>query len=116
MTTRTKVELGTNVMRALGLVNAGESPSAADLSYVSGRYEDLLAELVDDDLAYWSSDAIPSVIFEPLTQLVALSVGEAFGLPAMVENLEEGRRVLKRRLRRHTSKKSSGVAIEFEDF
>ena len=116
MATRTKIDLATNVMRALGLVNADESPDPRDTSYVSGRYEDVLEELTDDELVYWTSNAIPSVIFEPLTQLVALSVGEAFGLPAMSENLDEGRRLLKRRLRRHAGKKSAGTAAEFEDF
>lgn len=116
MATRTKAALAANVLVHLGITNASESPAAIDVQYVSDRYDDCLEELIDDDLAYWPSNAIPVVMFEPLTQLVSLSVMTAFGLPLSPTEMEEGRRLYKRRIRRHVGKKSSGLAAEFEDF
>lgn len=115
-TTRTKADLAENVMRDLGLIAADESPSALDQKYVIGRYDDLLAEMTDDDMGYWDAGAIPLEIFSPLTKFVALEVAMAFGVSGTAENIDNARNIYLRRIRRHTQKKSSRLPTEVEDF
>lgn len=115
-TTRSSRQLAENVLSDLGLTASGESPSPADVQYIKQRYEDLLAELEDEDMVYWDPDEIPYVIFEPMTKLVGLTVGNAFGVQTMAENIERGMQLFKRRIRRHTGRKSSGLPVEVEDF
>ena len=115
---RTEEQLVNNVLLSIGVLDAYESASAADYSYVVGRYRDIHAELADDNyaLAYWRVDAIPETIFEPLTQLVAMSVMPAFGLRAMAEQLEGSRRIVLARIRRHAQTRSANVPYESADF
>ncbi len=116
MSTRTEAQLAKNVLLHLGILAAEETPSAADSSYVIGRYEDALAELTEDNLAYWAADAIPQVIMEPLTQLIALMVSKPFGIMVSPADMEQGRMVYQRRIRRHTRQLSASVATQWEDF
>lgn len=114
MTTRTEAELADNVLRDLGVLDALDTASSSDANYVIGRYRSLYEELADDQLAYWPVAEIPSVIFEALTQYVVLSVARPYGKMVSAVDLEEGLRVIRRRLRRHAGKKSSGLPAEIE--
>ena len=116
MTTRTQRSLAENVLRSLALIDATESPSADDNDYIVARYNDILAEMAEDNLAYWPADAIPLVIFEPLTLFVALSVSMAFGIPMNGQNLEQGRMILQRRIRRHTQLRTAQMPVLVDDF
>ena len=78
-TTRTELELATNVPLHFNIIAAEESPSASDSTYVIGRYRDLFNEMTLNDETYWSIGQVPAEIFEPLTQMVALTVEKAFG-------------------------------------
>ena len=118
MATRTPTELANNVLLHLGVVASDATPSAADSSYVIKRYQDLYEELADPDeqIAYWDQDEIPRVVFESLTQLVALTVSNPFGFPVSPQQLEAGIEIFKRRLRRHTHKRPAELPVEVEDF
>lgn len=118
MATRTPTELAANVLLHLGVVASDATPSAADSSYVIKRYQDLYEELADPDehIVYWDQDAIPRVVFEPLTQLVALTVSTPFGFPVTPQQLEAGIEIFKRRLRRHTHKRPAELPVEVDDF
>lgn len=116
MTTRTTTELATNVLLHLGIIPSGATPAAVDSNYVVARYLDLYEELRDDGMAYWTSTAIPRVVFEPLTQLMALTVSTPFGFDVTPQALEDGIAIFKRRLRRHTHKRSAEISVEVDDF
>lgn len=117
-TTRTPSELATNVLLDLGIIPGDATPAAADSNYVIKRYEDLYEELADpeEQIVYWPLGEIPRAVFEPLTQIVSLTVAKAFGFPQTPQQLEQGMDVFKRRLRRHTHKRSAETAVGFEDF
>ncbi|MBK8467831.1 MAG: hypothetical protein IPL32_18625 [Chloracidobacterium sp.] len=115
-TTRTRTQFATAVLRHLGLVDAQASAPAADVAYVNERYEAILAEMDDQSMAFWEDDAIPAVIYEPLLQFVGLSVGTAFGVPSLAENIEAARMAYMRRIRRHTQKKSNGTPVMVDQF
>lgn len=116
MATRSALELATNVMTDWGLVSGGETPSSSDTTMIISRYKNVLEELAEDDLAYWPYDAIPSVIFEPLTQIMALVVGRAFGKQVSFGDLEQGMDLFKRRLRRHAHVPASGLPTRVQNF
>lgn len=116
MATRTALDLAANVMSDWGLIGANETPSAADATLIINRYKNILEELAEDNLAYWTYDAIPSVIFEPLTQIMALVVGRAFGKQVSFSDLEQGMDLFKRRLRRHAHVVASGMPTRVQNF
>lgn len=116
MATRTATELAANVLLSWGLISADETPSAADSSMIVKRYNNILEELADDNLAYWDADKIPTIIFEPLTEIMAIVVARAFGKPVSAADMEAGMEIFKRRLRRHAHVLSSGLPTRVENF
>ena len=116
MTTRTKTELAQNVGLHLNLIDAEGSLESRDHDYIVKRYLDLWAEFEDDKMAYWDADAIPAVVFEALTQIMALSVGPAFGRRVTVRDLDDGLNTFRRRIRRHTRVRSADLPAETESF
>lgn len=115
-TTRTPLELATNVLLHLNIIAAEETPAATDSNYVKKRYYDFFDEMSVNDEIYWSQDTIPAAVFEPLTQMMALIVMPAFGKPVDPGSMDEGLRILRRRLRRTVNTKSDELATQFEDF
>ena len=61
-TTRTELELATNVLLHFNIIAAEESPSASDSTYVIGRYRDLFNEMTLNDETYWSIGQVPAEI------------------------------------------------------
>jgi hypothetical protein len=115
-TTRTPLELATNVLLHLNIIAAEETPSPSDSNYVIKRYRDLFEEMSVNDETYWSVNDVPAAIVEPLTQMVALLIMPAFGKPVDPQSMDEGLRILRRRLRRTVNIRSADTATHFEDF
>ena len=121
-TTRTELELATNVLLHFNIIAAEETPSPTDSAYVIGRYRDLFNEMALNDETYWNVDKVPAEIFEPLTQMVALTAEKAFGKAAAMPpaqyaaSLDEGLRILRRRLRRTVNVRSAETPTYAEDF
>lgn len=78
----TKADLRTAVLRRLGVLAVGETPSAEDAETVEATISRVHAELQADGIAYWSVNATPDGVAEPLIYLVASYVAPEFGLPA----------------------------------
>ena len=64
-TTRTELELATNVLLHFNIIAAEESPSASDSTYVIGRYRDLFNEMTLNDETYWNIGQVPADGVEP---------------------------------------------------
>jgi len=117
--TRTQAELAAAVMEDLALINTGdgEYPSAADQAMITRRYQNMLAEMQDENIVYWSQDAIPYEAFEAVVGLMSLVVGPSFGKPKVAEG-EEFNNALdgaKRRLKRRVAKPASGLPVGADD-
>lgn len=121
-TTRTELELATNVLLHLNIIAAEETPAPTDSNYVINRYRDLFNEMSLNEETYWTVTAVPAEIFEPLTQMVAMIVEKPFGKAAAMQpaeyavSLDEGLRVMRRRLRRTVNTRSAETSTHFEDF
>ena len=62
-------------------------------------------------LTYWKRDDIPPAVFLIMRDLVALEVRSAFGQPVNASGKEAEEMIILKRLRRHTSVKSSGLPV-----
>jgi hypothetical protein len=109
MTTRTKVQLATSVLRKFGALDALESGSSADVAYITAEYEELLAYLEDKSRAYWPEDAIPLAVFQIMVRLVANEVEGAFGKESSVESREARRELIMKELIKHVARPASGL-------
>lgn len=77
MATLTKAQLRGRVSDKLGQTYNGESIPAEVASMIDNKIDDLTASLKTMGLAYWTADAIPQDIVEPLSRYVAAHlVGE----------------------------------------
>ena len=71
MATITRAILAKAVLKNLGIIGIGVTPSAEDSADVIDRIDSYHAQLRDDGMAYWSDDEIPLEVREPLTVLLA---------------------------------------------
>ena len=116
-TVRTRLDLITAVLQDWNLCAQGESPSASDAAYVGGKYDNLLEELRDDGLVYWTSNAIPYEVFEAIIQWVGIHIAKGYGFP--VPSGEQWNMYLdaiRRRIRRRTQKRTSQLPTPYENF
>lgn len=77
----TKADLRTAVLRRLGVLAVGETPSAEDAETVEATISRVHAELQADGIAYWPVNATPDVVTEPMIYLVAAYAAPEFGQP-----------------------------------
>ena len=113
MTARTKAELATHVIRYLTIIDATESADTDDSNFIIEAYENKWAEIRahGPELTYWKRDDIPPAVFLIMRDLVALEVRSAFDQPINASEKEAEEMIILKRLRRHTSVKSSGLPV-----
>lgn len=116
MSTRTRAQLATSVLRKLGILDANSSPSAADSDYVISEYDDMLAYLESRDRAYWSADEIPLSIFGPVVRLIANEVAPAFGRGTNVTDQEAIRELLMKPIIQHVARVPSGLPAKAKHY
>lgn len=115
MATRTTTDLATAVMLDLGLIEANETPAAADRAFIVLRYTEGLEELRDEGLVWWEANAIPLAVFPGVVGYVAVLVSEGFGKPRQVP-MDVEIEAAKRRIRRRVAKATSGEQTSFTDY
>jgi hypothetical protein len=77
---RTATELATAVLKELRVIRRNDAAaSAADSTFVTDKYYDLLQELESQEVAYWEYDDIPNEVFTALVKAVAGECAQAFG-------------------------------------
>ena len=78
----TKADLRTAVLKRLGVLAVGETPSAEDAATVEATIDRVHAELQADGIAYWPVNATPDGVSEPFIYLIAAYIAPEFGIPA----------------------------------
>jgi hypothetical protein len=87
MTTFTRTELATRVLKDLGLIGAEETPSASDLDWSGETVDSVVAMLAAIGLPIWdgSEMAVPQAYLVPLSNRIGLNVGPSFGLMSLAQ-------------------------------
>ncbi len=114
--TRTRQEFVTALMHDMGTLDLLQTPRAEDAKYLKGRYDNIIAELRDEDLVYWNDEEIPTEVFEALIVFMKLMCAPAYGMPGLTVNLDNALENAKLRIRRRTHKMSSSEPVYMDDF
>lgn len=82
MTTYTKSELATRVLRDAGLIGAEEVPSAIDLAFAEETLSAEIELLAGKGIVIWngSEESIPQQYLTTLSRRLVAAIGPAFGL------------------------------------
>ena len=82
MTTYSKSDLATRVLRDLGLIGAEETASAADQTWAEEKVSAVVALLSAKGIPVWngSDEVVPLEYLTPLSRRIGLDVGPSFGL------------------------------------
>lgn len=99
MTTYTEDELGTRILKDLGLIGAEETPSAADLEWAKETAGSEIALLGALGLPIWDGNqlSIPQEYLTTISRRVGLAVAPSFGLMSSAEAMQ-GMREAERQL------------------
>jgi len=86
MTTYTKSDLATRILRDAGLVGADEVPSAIDLLWAEETLSSEIDAMAAKQIVIWdgSEISIPNAYLTTLSRRIVLAVGPSFGLADVV--------------------------------
>jgi hypothetical protein len=87
MTTYSRADLATRVLKDLGLISAEETPSAVDLEWSGETIDSVVPMLAALGLPIWNGSemAVPQEYLVPLSGRIGLSVAPSFGLMSPAE-------------------------------
>lgn len=98
------------VLRSLAILDATESPSSEDETYItdvwSAKWEELSGHGME--VTYFAYNDIPNPVFLTIRDLVANEVRGAYGKPLSAAEKEAEEVVILRRLRRHIQSQATG--------
>jgi hypothetical protein len=92
-------DLVARVLQELYVLQAGETPTAADDAVVDDAIAEVHAELQERKLAYWALTNIPEAVMRGLTLMVSGNVGRKFVPSMTVGECEQMREAGMRRIR-----------------
>ena len=87
MTTFTKSELATRILRDAGLIGAEETPSAADLLWAEETLSSEIDQMAVSGISIWNGSeiSVPNSYLTALSRRIVLAVGPSFGLLSAAE-------------------------------
>ena len=117
MTTYSRSELATRVLKDLGLVGAEETPSAADSTWAQETIATVTAQLAAEGIPIWggSDSMLPEAYLAALSKRIGLDVGPSFGLFSIAE-AETAKPLVNTTLRRMSAKQPTGAVLAAEYF
>ncbi len=115
MTTFSRTDLATRVLRDLGLIAAEESPSADDLAFAEETVESVYAELAlrGISLPNGSDQALPDQHLVCVARRIALDVAPAFGLISVADS-ELAKPAAEKALRELAMRRPTGQLVPAE--
>jgi len=120
--TKNVAELAVDVLGVrLGAIDINKSPTAAQRARVQSLYDQKYAEMTQMDRVYWSSDAIPDLVFGALSRIIAEEMCAGLGMQVPVEPDIDGTPVSigtkgQRMLLRFFGLQSAGLPVMAEYF
>jgi len=117
MTTYSRSDLATRVLRDLALVYATEVPSAADLEWAEETVSSVVAQLSVEGIRVWngSDQSVPQEYLVPLSKRIGLDIGPSFGLFSIAE-AEQAKPMANAALRRMGMVQPTGEVAQAEYF
>lgn len=117
MTTYSRSDLATRVLRDLGLVGADETPSSADQSWAEETVASEVALLTAKGIPIWngSDEAVPLEYLTLLSRRIGLAVGPSFGLIDL-GTATQAMPLVEMDLRRLAAKQPTGSVAEAQYF
>lgn len=113
----TLAQLATRVLKDLGLVGAGETPSSADLEWAEETCSSEIDLMSAKGINIWngSEDSIPNEYMTTLSRRVGLTLAPSYGLTD-VATANAQIVALEKEIRRISAKPSTGSVVETEYF
>lgn len=83
----TRTQLATRILKDLGLVDARETPEAADTAWVEETIASVAGQLAIDGIHIWggSDQSLPEPYLVALSKRIGLDVGPSYGLFSIAE-------------------------------
>lgn len=117
---KTIEEIASRVLRKLGRLPEGQSPTGSQVSQIRDEYDELYQELLDDGIVTWSaSDDIPDNVVGPVYTLLLGRLADDFGVPnqwmlnALGQDLEKK---MKRKISAAATVPYESIDTQFENF
>jgi hypothetical protein len=117
MTTYTRADLATRVLKDLGLVGAEETPDAADQEWAVETVSAEISLLDAIDMPIWNGSdmAVPQEYLTILSRRIGLALEPSFGLSS-IANATMAMKEVEKTLRRMASKPATGSVAEADYF
>lgn len=115
MTTFTKADLATRILRDAGLIGAEEVPSAIDLLFAEETLSSEIDLMAATGIRIWDGDeeSVPNSYLTALSRRIVLAMSPAFGL-ASAADVELAIERVERTLRKISSIPGTGATLENE--
>lgn len=115
MTTFTKADLATRILRDAGLIGAEETPSAIDLAFVEETLSSEIDFMAAKGILVWNGNetSIPNEYLTPLSRRICAAIGPAFGLFSVID-AEQVMESMEGGLRHISSIEATGAPVENE--
>lgn len=117
MTTYTKSDLATRILRDAGLIGADETPSSIDLLFAEETLSSEIDALAVKGIVIWdgSEISIPNSYLTTLSRRLVLAIGPAFGL-ADVGTVSQAIPLVEKDLRTLSQIPATGSTLETDYF
>lgn len=117
MTTFTKADLATRLLKDLGLIGAEETPSGVDLVWAEETIDSEIALMAVKGISIWagSNVVIPQEYFTALSRRIGLATAPSFGLISVAQ-AEQAMPLAELNLRALSATMPSGAPAQAEYF
>ena len=117
MTTYTKSDFATRILRDAGLIGAEEVPSASDLAFAEETLSAEIELLAGKGIVIWngSDESVPQQYLTTLSRRIVAAIAPSFGLMDAVA-ATQAMTITERDLRTLSTVKSTGVVQASEYF
>lgn len=117
MTTYSKSDLATRVLRDLGIADAREDADADDIAWVEETISSVIMQLQTENIFVWdgSDEIVPQEYLVQLSKRIGLDVGPSFGLFSIAQ-AEVAKKEANNTLRKMNAKPATGSTVDVDYF
>lgn len=117
MTTYSKTELATRILRDAGLIGAEETPSAVDLEFAEETLSSEIDLMAATGINIWNGgeESVPNYYYTALSRRIVLAISPAFGLASAAE-VEVGIDRVEKTLRKLSSVPGTDAVVKSDYF